>query len=102
MVKHVVCWKLKSEVNGKSKLQNALEAKERLESLREVIDEIRYIHVGINAPGTPEGNWDLILESEFTTLRDLEAYAVHPEHLKVVEFIKQITEARICVDYAKG
>lgn len=101
MVRHVVCWKLKDEVNGRSKLQNALEAKMMLEGLREVIDEIRFISVGINAPGTPEGNWDMILESEFTTLRDLETYATHPEHLKVVDFIKQITEARICVDYAK-
>ena len=101
MVRHIVCWKLKDEVDGRSKLHNALEAKQLLEGLREVIDEIRYINVGINAPGTPEGNWDMILETEFTTLRDLETYANHPEHLKVVEFIKKITEGRICVDYAK-
>jgi|APDOM4702015248_1054824.scaffolds.fasta_scaffold22118_4 hypothetical protein len=101
MVRHVVCWKLKDEVDGKSKLQNALEAKSMLEDLREVIEEIRYIKVGINAPGTAANNWDMILESEFTTLRDLDTYANHPEHLKVVEFIKRITEARVCVDYAK-
>lgn len=71
-----------------------------LEDLREVIEEIRSIKVGINAPGTPEGNWDLILESEFTTIRDLDTYANHPDHLKVVEFIKKIVEGRICVDYA--
>ncbi len=87
-------------VDGRTKLQNALEAKSMLEDLRGVIDEIRSIRVGINAPGTPEGNWDLILESEFATLRDLEAYAIHPEHLKVVEFIKKINEGRVCVDYA--
>ncbi|WP_320052200.1 Dabb family protein [uncultured Acetobacteroides sp.] len=100
MVKHVVCWKLKDEAEGNTKLQNALIAKEKLEDLREVIDEIRSIRVGINAPGTPEGNWDLILESEFTTLRDLDTYANHPDHLKVVEFIKKVVEGRICVDYA--
>ncbi len=86
-------------VDGKSKMQNALEAKSMLEDLREVVDEIRSIRVGINAPGTAEGNWDMILESEFTTLRDLDTYANHPDHLKVVEFIKKIAEARICVDY---
>lgn len=101
MVRHVVCWKLKDEVDGKSKLENALEAKERLEGLREIIDELKYIHVGINAPGTAAGNWDMILESEFTTLRDLDTYANHPEHLKIVDFIKKISEGRICVDYAK-
>lgn len=100
MVKHVVCWKLKDEAEGNTKLQNARIAKGMLEDLREVIDEIRSIRVGINAPGMPEGNWDMILESEFATLRDLEAYAIHPEHLKVVEFIKKINEGRICVDYA--
>lgn len=100
MVKHVVCWKLKDEAEGNTKLQNALLAKGMLEDLREVIEEIRSIRVGINAPGTSEGNWDLILESEFTTLRDLEAYTIHPEHQKVVEFIKRINEGRICVDYA--
>lgn len=100
MVKHVVCWKLKEEAEGNTKLQNALLAKNMLEDLREVIEEIRSIRVGINAPGTPEGNWDLILESEFTTLRDLDTYTNHPDHLKVVEFIKKVVEGRICVDYA--
>ena len=100
MVKHVVCWKLKEEAEGNTKLQNALLAKNMLEDLREVIEEIRSIRIGINAPGTPEGNWDLILESEFTTLRDLDTYANHPDHLKVVEFIKKVVEGRICVDYA--
>lgn len=75
-------------------------AKNMLEDLREIIEEIRSIHVGINAPGTPEGNWDMILECEFATLRDLDTYANHPEHLKVVAFIKQIATGRICVDYA--
>lgn len=101
MVRHIVCWKLKDEVDGKKKLHLALDAKMMLEELREVIDEIRYIHVGINAPGTAEGNWDMILESEFTTLRDLDTYQNHPEHLKVVAFIKSIAESRVCVDYAK-
>jgi hypothetical protein len=100
MVKHVVCWKLKDEAEGNTKLQNALKAKDMLEDLRDIIEEIKSIRVGINAPGTPEGNWDLILESEFATLRDLDTYANHPEHLKVVDFIKKVVEGRICVDFA--
>ena len=47
-----------------------------------------------------ERAFDLSLYSTFTTKEDLQAYAVHPEHLKVVELIKRVTLESKVVDYS--
>jgi len=39
------------------------------------------------------------LYSKFNTKEDLKAYAIHPEHLKVVEFIKSVALESKVVDY---
>ena len=38
-------------------------------------------------------------DSTFDSKEDLQAYAVHPEHLKVVELIKRVTLESKVVDY---
>ena len=41
---------------------------------------------------------DMMLDTEFLSVEDMKAYAVHPEHLKVVEFIKSVIESRVVLD----
>jgi hypothetical protein len=41
-------WKLKAEANGKTKDQNAIKMKKRLDSLPAVIKEIKQYEVSIN------------------------------------------------------
>jgi len=48
---------------------------------------------------TDSKSFDLALISHFESLEDLDAYRVHPEHLKVVERIKETTVDRAAVDY---
>jgi IS5 family transposase len=48
MYKQLVMWKLKDEANGKTKEQNAIEMKKRLDSLPSVVKEIRQYAVSIN------------------------------------------------------
>ena len=102
MLKHIVMWKLKEEGHheeGKSKKEsNALLAKEYLESLANTIPEIRKIEVGINI-NPSEAAFDLVLYSEFDDEKGLECYQNHPDHLRVGEFIRKITETRVVVDY---
>ncbi len=43
---------------------------------------------------------DMVLCTEFQTLEDLQTYAAHPEHQKVVEFVKPLVSDRAVVDYA--
>ena len=43
--------------------------------------------------------WDICLESEFDTLADVNAYAVHPDHVAAAGILKDAKEGRACVDY---
>ncbi len=70
----------------------------KLENLESKIDVLKSMEVGINFN---EGDraFDLSLYSTFETEEDLQAYAVHEEHLKVVGLIKEVTTESKVVDY---
>lgn len=99
MIKHIVFFKLAETAEGKSKAENAQYIKEQLESLIQVIPQIKKIEVGINAPGAPASNFDIALYSEFESLEELDIYQNHPEHKKVAAYIGKIRTDRACVDY---
>lgn len=99
MVRHIVLFKLADEAEGRSKAGNALIIKERLEELKNTIPVIRKIEVKINLSEASADNHDVILESEFDTLEDVRTYAVHPEHIKVGEFIAKVRTSRAAIDY---
>jgi len=71
----------------------------KLNELVSKIDELKCMEVGINFT-VADRAFDLSLYSSFTTKEDLQAYAVHPEHLKVVELIKSVTLESKVVDYS--
>jgi len=98
MIKHIVMWRLKEFSNHASKDENAIKLKETLESLKGKIYEIKTIEVGINT-NQSEGAFDLVLYSEFDSMRDLDAYQKHPEHKKIVDFVNQVRSDRAVVDY---
>ncbi|MCF6270609.1 MAG: Dabb family protein [Melioribacteraceae bacterium] len=99
MIKHIVVFKLKDFANGKSKADNAEELKIRLLGLKDKIQEILEIEVGIKSDKAPDTNYDLILTTKFNGFDELDIYRVHPEHRKVVEFIGEITDDRIAIDF---
>ena len=49
--------------------------------------------------GTPENNFDVVLNCTLDDLAALSAYQVNPEHQKVVAYIVKVVSARVCVDY---
>ena len=98
MIKHLVMWKLKDFAGGATKTVNALKMKELLESLKNKISMIKDIEVGINVINT-DASADVVLYSEFKNMDDLNAYQKHPEHEKVVSFIKEVVVERRVVDY---
>lgn len=98
MVKHIVMWKVKDNVDGKGKEENAINVKKKMEELNGKIDEIITLEIGINIVDDPMAH-DIILYSEFNSVEDLNIYQKHPEHLKVVEYVKPFLESRIVVDY---
>jgi hypothetical protein len=98
MLKHIVMWKLKESAEGNSKGENAKLMKEKLEALKAKIPEIGVIEVGINAIPS-DAAYDVTLYSEFSDESDFKTYQVHPEHLKVAEFVGKINDNRVVVDY---
>jgi hypothetical protein len=98
MIKHIVMWTLKDNAEGADRAANARIMKEKLEALAGLIPCLKKIEVGIDVFAAAPA-CDVILYSEFATRADLDAYQVHPEHLKVVAFVKQVVAARSVIDY---
>jgi len=97
MIVHIVMFKFKEE----NKKANIIQAKQMLENLMGAVPSLRSMDVGINF-ASEERAMDLSIITSFESKESLEAYAVHPEHLKVVDFIKQVVEYSKVVDYEKA
>ena len=90
MIKHIVFIQFKE--------QNILKVKELLEQLPSKIPCLLDMEVGINFDSASRA-MDFSLYTIFKTKEDLNIYATHKEHLKVVEVIKQCSEYTKVVDY---
>ena len=94
MIVHIVIFKFKNE----NKDENILRVTQELNDLLEKIDVLKSIELGVNFTDSDRA-FDLSLYSIFETKEDLQAYAIHPEHLKVVALIKSVTSESKVVDY---
>lgn len=93
MVKHIVFWNVRDD---EKKEENMTEMKKRLTSLVGKIDGFISAEVGFNY--NPNG-YDLALYSIFKDKEALDSYQVHPEHLKVKEFVHSVITERCVVDF---
>lgn len=97
MINHVVLFKLKDyPINEKTKV--LVELKSLLEGLKDKIEEVKVIEVGLNYEVDAK-SYDICLMSHFETIEELDTYRAHPEHLKVFERILETTVSRAAVDY---
>ncbi|WP_415398176.1 Dabb family protein [Sulfurimonas sp. CS5] len=94
MIVHIVMFKFKDE----NKDVNIEEVTNKLNALVELIPALKSMEVGVDFSKS-ERAFDLSLYSTFWDKEDLQDYAVHPEHLKVVELIKEVTLESKVVDY---
>jgi len=94
MIVHIVMFKFKEE----KKQENLLVAKSKLEELVSKVPTLNSVEVGINFADEARA-FDLSLYSTFNSKDDLKTYATHPEHLKVIEFIKSVVTESKVVDY---
>ncbi len=97
MVVHIVTFKFKDE----HKKTNIIQAKQMLENLMGAVPSLRSIDVGVNF-STEDRAMDLSIITTFESSVGLDAYAIHPEHIKVVEFIKGVVEYSKAVDYERA
>ena len=87
MIKHIVMWKFKE---GHEEEMNKFLSD--LMSLKDKIDVIRSMQVGVNLNKNSEFN--AVLISEFDNFGVLKAYKENPEHVKVSNFCKSIREKK--------
>lgn len=99
MIKHIVMFKFQAEVNGKTAMENAREAKEKAEQLPVQIPQLKKLEVQLNHMNADPTNYEFALICDFETIDDLNAYQVHPAHVAFGQFIKPLREARACIDY---
>lgn len=98
MIHHIVMIKLKPFSGKEEKLQKANEIKTALERLPSMINEIKFLEVGLNIIESERAS-DIVLVSQFDSLETLDVYRVHPEHQKVVAKIGEYAEKVTAVDY---
>jgi hypothetical protein len=97
MVVHIVMFQFKEE----HKKANMIQAKQMLENLMGAVPTLRSIDVGLNFANEDRA-MDMSIITLFESKEGLDMYANHPEHLKVVDFIKTVVEYSKVVDYNKA
>ena len=100
MVKHIILWRLRSELSDAEKREKALAIKQGLEGLKGQIPGLLDIHVQIDGR-LDSSNVDLMLDCTLESEEALKGYAVHPAHVAVANgVVRPNTELRTCLDYA--
>ncbi len=95
MVVHIVMIKF---LEAPDKMERIKKAKSLIEGLMGEIPTLRDMQTGINF-STEERAMDLVLRASFDDREGLKAYATHPKHLRVLEYIKSVAEYSRVVDY---
>lgn len=96
-LRHIVSWRLNGETLEQRDAQ-AVFASAALLPLKETIPSVRALDVYRNE--LFEGaNFDLTLIADFDDAAGLAEYAIHPEHLPVIELMKTITADRTATDF---
>lgn len=98
MITHVVQWKIKDKALGMDTDAILQKLKSDLEALPAGIEEILSLTVGINEVESDAAS-DVVLLSTFADWEALKRYQVHPDHQRVVSFVKQVVSERRVVDF---
>jgi len=97
MINHIVLFKL-NEFPDDEKKKVIADMKLQLERLKEKIEVIKFLEVGVNYQ-LKSRSFDIALITHFNNLEELDIYRDHPEHLKVVEKIAGLASSRAAVDF---
>ena len=100
MIKHIVMWKVRGDTSD-ARRATSEQVKQQFERLRSLIPGLHKLEVGIDVSGADYA-CDVVLYTEFDSLHALEAYAEHPEHLRVRRELGDLRVARFQVDYVPG
>lgn len=94
MLTHIVVWKYRSDIEEFEREEHV----KLLRKLRTLIPEVQSLEVGFDTLRLPR-SYDTGLVAVFQDRAGLDAYTVHPEHVKVAEFGRSLSEHVASVDF---
>ena len=94
MLTHIVVWKYRADVEQFAREEHV----NLLRNLAAIIPEAQSLSVGFDTLHLPR-SYDTGLVAMFADRAALDAYTVHPEHVKVAEFGRSISEHVVSVDF---
>ena len=100
MIRHIVMWNVRGDTPPE-KAANVERLKRSFDSLRGRVPGLLHLEIGADISGV-EYACDVVLFSVFESQAALDAYATHPEHLRVKQELGDLRIARHQVDYPTG
>lgn len=97
MIRHIVMWDVRG-ATPQEKGRSVEQLRRSFHSLRGRVPGLLHLDIGADSSGA-DCACDVVLYSEFATQAALDAYATHPEHLRVKEEVADLRLARHQVDY---
>jgi quinol monooxygenase YgiN len=97
MIKHIVMWNVRGDSVGDRAANIAL-LQASFESIRGKIPGLLQFEIGVDSSRVDYA-CDVVLYSEFESQAALDAYAAHPEHLRVKAALADVRTVRHQVDY---
>ena len=98
MVKHIILWQLKEELQGEEKEKVKAGIKAGLEGLAGQIPGL--LDIKVQTECLESSNTDVMLDSTFVDAQALKTYASHPAHVKVADNqVRPYTKTRACMDF---
>jgi stress responsive alpha/beta barrel protein len=94
MLTHIVVWKYLEETEKFAREEHV----KLLRSLENIIPEVQSLTVGFDILHLAR-SYDTGLVAAFADRAALDAYTVHPDHVRVAEFGRQISEHVASVDF---
>ncbi|GGH15539.1 Dabb family protein [Paenibacillus segetis] len=93
MIKHIVFFKLKD-----SSTENVERTAKVLRGLEGKVEQLRSLEIGLDVIHSAR-SYDIALVATFDSLEDLQGYQIHPEHQKVIQYMNEVRENSVAVDY---
>ena len=100
MYRHVLLWKVKDGVEGRSKDEAVAYLCERVLSIRDAIPVIRALEVGANRAQVGYA-CDMAVIIDFDSWDDLVAFTEHPAHHELAASVAPYQDAHFVVDYER-
>lgn len=98
MVKHIILWQLKDEIQGERRENVKQGIKAGLEGLSGQIPGL--LDIKVRTECLASSNVDVMLDSTFVDEDSLKTYATHPAHVNVADNqVRPYTKTRACMDF---